>query len=202
MTAEMISGKKNILPVDGYCSYMSSFLSAQESASYFKYLESHIIWKAQEIMMFGKKVMQPRLMAWYGDPNAAYRYSGTTFQPQSWTSELIEIKKKVEDLTSTSFNSVLLNFYRDGSDYMGFHSDNEKELGPEPVIASLSLGEKRVFKVQHKKNKDQKLSFELESGSLLVMNEDMQSHWKHSISKTQKTIKPRINLTFRKIIKT
>jgi len=168
-------------------------------------LTQNIAWKQGEITMFGKKVLEPRLTAWYGDEGRRYIYSGKTNEALPWIQELDEMKKQIEQHPSAlslgaQFNFVLLNFYRNGNDSMGFHSDQEPELGKNPIIASVSLGEPRRFRFRHRDNKDQKHEIELTHGSLLVMAGAMQHHWTHGVPKEPKKMNPRINLTFRKIV--
>ena len=155
--------------------------------------------------MFGKTVPSPRLSAWYGDPDAHYCYSGLYNEPLAWISPLSRLKETVADYTGESFNSVLANLYRNGSDGMGWHSDDEAELGPRPVIASLSLGATRRFQLQPRRGgkgnrRARSYRIELEHGSLLMMTDDLQKHWRHSVPKTRLPVGPRINLTFRRII--
>ncbi len=157
-------------------------------------------WRQMEMNIYGKKVLQPRLTAWYGDPERTYVYSGLRNTPLPWTDLLRDLKRRIEDCTEEQFNSVLLNYYRDNNDSMGFHSDDEKELGPEPTIASLSFGDKRVFLFKHKTNRDlETVSVPLHSGSVLLMKGATQKHYKHSINRETRPCGPRINLTFRKI---
>lgn len=190
----------NILDVDGESYYYPLLFSKKESDAIFSLLISEIAWKQEPIFIFGKSVMQPRLTAWYGDEEKEYSYSGITMTPFPWTSTLLEIKERVESVAGVKFNSALLNQYRDGNDSMGWHRDNEKELGRNPVIASVSFGAKRIFHLRHSKNKKMKTSIELEHGSLLLMAGETQHHWHHSISKTKKFAGPRINITFRAIL--
>jgi alkylated DNA repair dioxygenase AlkB len=155
-------------------------------------------WRQEEITVYGKPYLQPRLSAWYGD--LAYRYSGIRLEPLPWTTTLLEIKRRVETLVKHNFNSVLLNLYRDQHDGMGMHSDDERELGPEPAIASLSLGEERTFLLKHKSRKDLKtVKLTLPSGSLLLMQGQTQQHWRHGINRERQVCAPRLNLTFRTI---
>jgi alkylated DNA repair dioxygenase AlkB len=156
-------------------------------------------WQSQQIMMFGKLVDEPRLSSWHGDSGTAYSYSGITLQPKAWTAELMEIKQICEDLSGARFNSVLANLYRNGRDSMGWHSDDEPELGPEPVIASVSLGATRRFDLRHRITKET-VQVHLGSGDLLVMSQASQRSWMHQIAKTSKVTEPRINLTFRQIL--
>ena len=156
-------------------------------------------WETGFITIFGKTHQIPRLQAWYSDNKIEYTYSGKKLQRHDWNNLLLEIKEKIENITSFKFNSVLANLYRDGSDSMGLHSDDEKELGKKPVIASLSLGEAREIYFKHK-NKKLNLIIPKASGQLMVMHGKTQEYWKHEIKKTKKIKKPRINLTFRNII--
>lgn len=172
-----------------------------EATAYFDSLLEFIAWEQRQISFFGQLVNQPRLVAWYGDPDAVYTYSNTTFEPLPWIAPLIEIKRRVETVADVTFNSVLCNLYRDGSDSMGFHSDDEPELRTVPVIASVSFGATRTLRFHHKKRSDLKYSLELTHGSLLVMQGTTQQFWKHGIPKTSKPVGPRINLTFRVVRK-
>ena len=156
-------------------------------------------WETGFIKIFGKTHQIPRLQAWYADNEIEYTYSGNKLQRHNWNNLLLEIKEKIENITSFKFNSVLANLYRDGNDSMGLHSDDEKELGKKPVIASLSLGETREIYFKHK-NKKLNLIIPQASGQLIVMHGKTQEYWKHEIKKTKKIKKPRINLTFRNII--
>ena len=156
-------------------------------------------WETGFIKIFGKTHQIPRLQAWYADNEIEYTYSGKKLQRHNWNNLLLEIKEKIENITSFKFNSVLANLYRDGNDSMGLHSDDEKELGIKPVIASLSLGESREIYFKHK-NKKLNLIIPQASGQLIVMHGKTQEYWKHEIKKTKKIKKPRINLTFRNII--
>ncbi len=155
-------------------------------------------WRQEEITVYGKSYLQPRLSAWHGD--LSYSYSGIRLEPLPWTPTLLDLKTRVEALTEHEFNSVLLNYYRDQNDSMGMHSDNERELGPQPAIASLSLGDERTFLLKHKTRKDLKtVKLALPAGSLLLMRGDTQQYWRHGINKEKYPCGPRINLTFRAI---
>jgi len=155
-------------------------------------------WCEEEITVYGKAYLQPRLSAWYGD--LAYSYSGIRLEPLPWTPTLLDIKRRVETLVNHQFNSVLLNYYHDQNDSMGMHSDDERELGPQPTIASLSLGEERTFLLKHKSRKDLKtVKLVLAAGSLLLMQGQTQQYWRHGINKERQACAPRINLTFRNI---
>jgi alkylated DNA repair dioxygenase AlkB len=157
-------------------------------------------WRSGDVVLFGKRYRQPRLFAWYGDPGASYRYSGTTLEPLPWTARLDDLRRRMERLAGAPFNSVLLNYYRDQQDAMGLHADDEPELGDRPVIASLSLGEARPFRLRHRHDKAIKaLKLPLPPGSVLVMAGDTQANWKHEIPRQARPCGPRVNLTFRYI---
>jgi alkylated DNA repair dioxygenase AlkB len=158
-------------------------------------------WRCDEIKVWGKIHLQPRLTAWYADPGRRYTYSGITMSPLPWTPLLQAIREAVEHASGHAFNSVLLNYYRNERDSMGFHSDDEPELGPQPVIASLSLGATRDFVFKHRHRKDLKpYRVPLESGSLLLMRGDTQRNWSHGIEKMRRPLGPRVNLTFRTVV--
>ena len=149
--------------------------------------------------MYGKMVKTPRLTAWYGDQNKEYIFSGTRHKPISWTRELLMIKTRIESVAGVTFNSVLLNYYRNANDSVAWHSDDEYELGVNPVIASVSFGQVRRFDIRHKQVRERKYSIYLENGSLLIMKGDLQHHWVHQIPKSAKAMNARVNLTFRMI---
>jgi len=190
---------QNLVPFDGELYLIKQFYQLPESDQLFASFETGLAWQEETIFIFGKWVKVPRLMCWYGDPDAYYQYSGVNHQPRPWTMELQSVRARLEQQCWCTFNSVLANLYRDGKDSMGCHADDEKELGLNPVIASLSLGDERLFKLHHKKRK-QTLDIILGHGDLLVMAGSLQHHWLHSVPKTKKIKTPRINLTFRKIM--
>jgi alkylated DNA repair dioxygenase AlkB len=160
-----------------------------------------LLWRNDPITMFGKTYPQPRMTAWHGEAGLVYTYSKIKMVSPGWTPALLEIKKRLEVDLNTSFNSVLVNYYRDGSDHMSYHSDSEKELGVNPTIASISLGEKRKFQLKHKFKKDKEsVLLELKDGSLVVMKDEIQHFWNHRITKSAKILGPRLNLTFRNIL--
>ncbi|MCY4046287.1 MAG: alpha-ketoglutarate-dependent dioxygenase AlkB [Cellvibrionales bacterium] len=161
---------------------------------------SHINWRQEHVTLFGKTHPLPRLTAWYGDTNAIYRYSGITSHPHPWDKQLFLIKQQIEQTAHYAFNSVLMNWYRDGSDTVGWHADNESSLGKQPVIASISLGETRDFILRKNTDPSDHILIALEHGSLLLMTGGIQQHWQHSIPKRKNCNQSRINLTFRKII--
>ncbi|MGN6437378.1 MAG: alpha-ketoglutarate-dependent dioxygenase AlkB family protein [Agriterribacter sp.] len=189
----------NILPFDGEAFLYKDIFSAGESDNYCMLLATNIAWKQEAITMFGKKVMQPRLTALYGDAGKAYRYSGITMHPLPWSRELMEIKIRVEELCGHKFSTALLNYYRNGQDSMGWHRDNEKELGKNPVIASVSFGAERIFQFRHHKEKSNVQSVLLTHGSLLLMQGTTQHCWYHQLPKTKVSMGERINITFRQI---
>jgi alkylated DNA repair dioxygenase AlkB len=177
--------------------YDPNFLSNLEAERYFSNLRSTLPWQQERITMFGRSVLQPRLQAWHGD--VAYTYSGLTMSPHPWTPDLNELKARCEAIANVQFNSVLANLYRHGQDSMGWHQDNEPELGRNPVIASVNLGETRRFLLRNLHCKTQ-LEYELSHGALLIMAGELQHHWKHAVPKTAKPKGERINLTFRHIV--
>ncbi len=178
--------------------YVPAFFSKEESDGYFAQLQRQVDWQQEHVRLFGKKIPMPRLTAWYGDKD--YTYSGLQNKPRPWLPLLLELKQAVEQRTGNSYNSVLLNFYRSGSDSMGWHSDDEPTLGQNPSIASLSFGGTRRFGFRHKTNKALKNQYlTLQHGSLLLMQGPTQHFWQHSIPKTAATVEPRINLTFRQV---
>lgn len=180
--------------------YYPSFFSTKESNEYLRKLKETIDWQQEKMNIYGKEVKFPRLTAWYGENDKNYSFSGIGLSPKTWTTELQEIKNKIEKTIKTDFNSVLLNLYRNGQDSISWHTDAEKELGKNPIIASISFGEIRKFQLKHKYNKDIKMvNIELLHGSLLIMSGETQHFWLHQIPKTKKVLKERINLTFRKI---
>ena len=158
-----------------------------------------IKWRQESVNIYGKVMPQPRLIAWYGDSGKKYDYSGISLTPMPWTDLLREIKRRIEDCTDSTFNSVFLNLYRDHNDSMGFHSDDERELGLEPTIASLTFGATRTFVLKHKKKDLPAIKIPLEAGSVLLMKGGTQRHWKHGIMKQTEKCGPRVNLTFRTI---
>lgn len=156
-------------------------------------------WRQESVTIYGKTMPQPRLIAWYGDPGKKYDYSGISLTPLPWTDLLREIKRRIEDCTDSKFNSVFLNLYRDHNDSMGFHSDDERELGKEPKIASVTFGATRTFVLKHKKKDIPAVKISLEAGSVLLMKGITQANWKHGIMKQTQKCGPRVNLTFRTI---
>lgn len=193
------SSRDNILHRDGFANYKPNLLKPTEASGHFSKLLTEISWRADNIMIFGKSIAQPRLIAWHGSSDLRYSYSGLELKAEPWTPNLLKIKTRVENACGQKFNSVLLNLYRDQKDSNGWHADDEKELGSDPTIASLSLGAPRDFLLKHNTDK-KRIKICLESGSLLIMSGKTQHHWKHSLPKRAGTIGPRINLTFRTIM--
>ena len=172
---------------------------ATEASKLFDDLRRQIDWQQEEILMFGRRVPVPRRVAWHGDPGASYAYSGTEHHPSPWTPALDRARDRVTGLTGVHFNAVLLNLYRDGRDGMGWHADDEPELGRDPVIASVSLGAARRFCLRHRRRRDLRLDVSLTHGSLLLMSGATQHHWVHALPKTAVPVGERINLTFRRV---
>lgn len=180
--------------------YIPNFYSEIKASQNYQHLLNSIPWQQDDITVFGKTYPQPRLTALFANNELPYRYSNIKMKPNKFTKELLTIKNDIEQIANRSFTSVLLNLYRHGSDSNGWHSDNEKELGINPVIASLSFGETRTFHFKHRILKNEKHKLLLKHGSLLLMKGEMQHYWLHQISKTKRHIGQRINLTFRTII--
>jgi len=189
----------NLLPKDGVVQYFGKVISTENANQFMEALINNIEWKNDEVVIYGKRIITKRKMAWYGDKAFEYKYSNIIRTALPWTSELLELKATVETISNENYNSCLLNLYHDGTEGMGWHSDDEKDLKKDGAIASLSLGADRKFGFKHKQDK-QSLYLTLEHGSLLLMKEQVQSHWLHSLPKTSKVLKPRINLTFRTIV--
>jgi len=182
---------------DASIEYYPDFFSNDRANELLDKLIKEIPWQQDVITVYGKKYDQPRLTALYGNEGKPYGYSNIVMQPHQWNPLLMFIKNELEEVCQENFTTVLLNYYRDGKDSNGWHADNEKELGRNPIIASLSFGAERFFHLQHNSLKEQKLKIKLEHGSLLVMKGPTQHFWKHQIPKTTLPIGPRINLTFR-----
>ena len=185
---------------DSDITYFSNFLDYENASTCFELLKSSIPWRQDEIRVYGKIYPQPRLTALYGNNNRSYSYSGITMQPLPFSETILDLKIKLSEVTPVNFTSCLINLYRDGKDSNGWHSDDEKELGQNPVIASVSLGQERYFHLKHKYLKNLKHKILLEHGSLLLMRGQTQHYWLHQIAKTTKPIGERINLTFRVIL--
>ena len=194
---DVFQGKWELDLPDADIWYYPNFFSMDKASHYFESLKENVPWQQDDIKVFGKTYPQPRLTSLYATNGKPYAYSNITMFPHSFEGELLEIKERVDQATGEVFTTCLLNFYRDGKDSNGWHADDEKELGENPIIASISLGQERHFHLRHKKNKNLKHKILLEHGSLLLMGGSTQHHWQHQIPKTAKKIGERINLTFR-----
>ncbi|GGC70822.1 alpha-ketoglutarate-dependent dioxygenase AlkB family protein [Undibacterium terreum] len=195
------SGSLESIPLpDAEIGFARGFYTGEQAAQYMEQLLNETAWRKEKIQVWGKEHWQPRLTAWYGDAGSNYSYSGLTLERHPWTPALLEIKHDVEAISGHHFNSVLLNLYRDENDSVGWHADNEAELGRNPVIASVSLGQTRTFKLRHRNKPELKTtSIQLNSGSLLLMAGSTQRFWQHAVDKERQPMEPRINLTFRHI---
>jgi alkylated DNA repair dioxygenase AlkB len=196
----IVDSTRNLLPQDGTVNYYGKILNQKEANDFYETLLETIEWKNDEAVIFGKKIITKRKVAWYGDENFEYTYSNFTKNAIPWTKELLALQKLAEEKTGEIFNSCLLNLYHDGSEGMAYHSDGEKDLKKNGTIASLSFGAERRFLFKHKFNQE-KIEILLEHGSLLVMKDQTQSFWLHRLPPTKKVFLPRINLTFRMIEK-
>ncbi|SMC58122.1 alpha-ketoglutarate-dependent dioxygenase AlkB family protein [Pedobacter nyackensis] len=191
----------NLLPIPGEVFFYPDFFDAKESDEHFRYLKSAVDWKQDSIRMAGKEVLQPRLTAFYGEKGVSYNSMGFVMKALPWIDVLQSIKQDIEGKFDVKFNSCQLSHYRDGSDYIGWHRDNKKSLGQYPFIASVSFGASRIFQFRHYADKIPIISIELTHRSLLIMKAETQHLWEHRLPKTILPIGPRINLTFRHIIK-
>lgn len=189
----------NLLPRDGRVNYYGKLVGPKQAKHYLETLLTHIDWRNDEAVIFGKRIITKRKVAWYGEQPFQYTYSNTTKHALPWTKELLELKQLVELKTGDTFNSCLLNLYHDGSEGMAWHSDAEKDLKKNAAIASLSFGAERKFSFKHKATKE-KVELVLAQGSLLVMRDTTQSHWLHRLPPTKLIATPRVNLTFRTIV--
>lgn len=189
-----------ILPHSNDVQYYPNFLPLAQAQTAYKQLCTGLDWKQYPIRMFGKTLLQPRLIAWYGDTEVAYRYAQTHLLAKGWTPLLEQWRNQLQHFLQTPLNCVLANYYRDGQDSMGWHSDNEPELGQQPTIASISLGAIRRLQFRHYKDRTQKAYVDLEPGSLLLMAGKSQHEWQHQIAKTKRVNNGRINLTYRYIL--
>lgn len=191
---------KNLLPKDGTVLYYGKIMNNSQAQHFYNRLLESIEWKNDEAIIFGQLITTKRKVAWYGETNFKYSYSKITKEALLWTPELQQLKALVEEKTGETYNSCLLNLYHDGNEGMAWHSDAEKDLKKNGAIASLSFGAERKFAFKHKTTKET-VSLILENGSLLVMKDETQTNWLHRLPPTKKIFKPRINLTFRTIVK-
>ena len=195
-----MNSERNLLPRDGIVNYFGRVFSEEEANYYYNILLDTIAWKNDEAIIFGKKIVTKRKVAWYGESEFEYTYSKVTKKAHVWTPELLQLKQKIEAKSGETFNSCLLNLYHSGDEGMGWHSDAEKDLKKNGAIASVSFGAERKFAFKHKETKET-VSLNLEHGSLLIMKGATQTHWLHRLPPTKKIHTPRINLTFRTINK-
>ena len=182
---------------DANLSLLTACFPPEEARTLFDLLLNDTPWQQEYLHIAGKRIRVPRLQAWYGDADAGYAYSGLSLKPLPWTGTLNAIRQRVEQHSHVRFNSVLLNYYRDGNDSVAWHADDEPELGPDPVIASVSLGCERHFQLKHRQPGYKRLNLHLGNGSLLIMGSGLQRNWVHRVPKQQGLADPRINLTFR-----
>jgi alkylated DNA repair dioxygenase AlkB len=197
---DLFKQRRILLDFDGKIEIIEEILAPYEADELLEELIERTPWKQKKITLYGKTHNVPRLTAWYGDSGADYSYSNIPMIRNNWTPSLLKLKKIIETEANQEFNSVLINYYRNGSDYAAWHSDDENQLGVNPTIASLSLGEQRSFHLKHKFDKGVEVSkFQLRHNSLLIMSGKLQHCWKHQIAKSSKPLKSRVNLTFRHI---
>jgi alkylated DNA repair dioxygenase AlkB len=196
---DLFSDDRNILPYDGETLYYGHIMPVNDANRYFEVLLNTIAWQHDQAIIYGKHYVTKRKVAWYGNERFNYTYSNTTKQALAWTPELAALKQLVESITGTHFNSCLLNLYHTGDEGMAWHSDDEKALGKNTIIASLSLGAARKFSFKHKTS-GEKRDIILEPGSLLVMQGATQTYWLHRLPPTKTVRTARINLTFRTIV--
>ena len=192
----------DMIPIeDGQLRFQENYIPAEESDELLRHLLAELAWREEDIMIAGRRVRAPRLVCWYGDPDARYRYSGIIHEPLLWLPILSTLKSRIQTTCGRPFNSVLANLYRDGHDSMGWHADQEKELGINPEIASLSFGATRLFRLRHNRT-GQMLELPLNHGSLLWMGGSLQHHWRHCVPKCRGITTARVNLTYRTILQT
>jgi alkylated DNA repair dioxygenase AlkB len=185
---------------DAEVTLYASLFSESEANRLFAVLRRDILWRQEAITLYGRVHQQPRLTAWYGEPDTVYSYSGLTLEAIPWIPALLTIKERIEDVSQATFNSVLLNLYRGGSDSMSWHADDEVELGCNPIIGSVSLGQGRALQMKHKTDKANRRSIPLPNGSFLLMQGPTQHHWLHCIAKSRQPLGERINLTYRFVL--
>lgn len=190
--------KQEVQIENGEYIYIPNFFDRNKANEFLKAFKETILWKQESMNMYGKQVLFPRLTSWYGESDKPYTFSGITLHPHPWTKELLEIKAAIEPICKVVFNSVLLNLYRDGNDSISWHTDAEKELGKNPLIASVNFGAERKFQIRHNETQET-IDINLKHGSLLIMKGELQHFWKHQVPKQKKITDERINLTFRVI---
>ncbi|MBY6205357.1 alpha-ketoglutarate-dependent dioxygenase AlkB family protein [Halomonas denitrificans] len=190
----------NVLPPGGRLVHDPRWLDPGAALGVFERLLREVDWQRRSVKMFGREVPQPRLIAFQGDEGVSYRYSGGDYLAAPWHPEVGLLRDRLAEELGVGFTSALLNLYRDGADGMGWHADDEPELGREPTIASISLGAARRFLLRNRDDRSRRFEYRLGAGSLLVMEGDLQHHWQHRVPKTARPVGPRINLTFRRIL--
>lgn len=198
VSATLANLPPNRVAHDGELYFLPDYLRKDETAGIYQSLTAELGWREETITIAGRPVKVPRLVCWHGDAGAIYRYSGVDHEPDAWSETLLRLKQCVEQTCAHAFNSVLGNLYRHGQDSMGWHADKEKSLGKDPVIASLSFGAERLFKLRHNRT-GETLDLWLGDGSLLIMRGSLQHHWRHCVPKSKTVTSARINLTFRSI---
>ena len=194
-----LSLQENLAPYDGQLYWLQGFYAQKFADRHFQALYHDIAWQQERLFIYGRWIDVPRLMAWYGDPDARYRYSHVEHHPLPWLDILRTLRDDMTQLCSHDFNSVLANLYRDGRDSMGCHADDEKELGEKPSIVSLSFGDTRLLRFRHLRS-GHRIDIELAHGDVLIMAGELQHHWRHELPKTRRLKQARINLTFRRIL--
>lgn len=190
--------RESIQIKNGEYIYIPNFYDKAKADQYLKAFSENIQWKQESMNLYGREIMFPRLTAWYGDSDKPYSFSGIKLDPNPWSQELLEVKSDIEPLSEVEFNSVLLNKYRDGNDSISWHTDAEKELGQNPIIASVNFGAERTFQLRNIVSRE-RIDITLKHGSLLIMKGELQHFWQHQVPKTKKVLTERINLTFRVI---
>ena len=190
--------RESIQIKNGEYIYIPNFYGKAKADEYLRAFSENIEWKQESMNLYGREIMFPRLTAWYGDSDKPYSFSGIKLDPNPWSKELLEVKTEIEPISEVDFNSVLLNKYRDGNDSISWHTDAEKELGRNPIIASVNFGAERTFQLRHTISRE-RIDITLKHGSLLIMKGELQHFWQHQVPKTKKVLSERINLTFRVI---
>lgn len=198
----LFASPREVIPLEnGELILATAAFNTEEADALFTTLREQIAWQQDHLRIADRTVAVPRLQAWYGEEGAFYAYSGLTFAPLPWLPALQTVREKCQEIAQNTFNSVLVNLYRNENDSVGWHADDERELGPAPVIASVSLGASRRFDLQHKRKKSLKFTLELHHGDILVMQGELQQHWLHQVPKEKIPVGERINLTYRSVLK-
>jgi alkylated DNA repair dioxygenase AlkB len=198
-SAKNTMSRQAIIARDGEVGLYNDYLDEKTAGTFFAIFKNTIAWRQDAIRIYGRSVDIPRLTAWYAVAGKSYRYSGITLQPQSWTCDLLVLREQLQQFLEADFNSVLLNYYRNGNDRVGWHSDDERDLAKNSTIAAISLGTARRFLIRHKHHKEEKIELMLKAGSLLIMQGSTQQYWQHCVPPAKRIAEPRISLTFRMI---